>query len=79
MFKYSWIYLLFIMEEKELNETANIEQIIEIYDNGHESVFYPDTHMTILKLDFKTLLDLLSHETYYDEVKQMKEKYSEGK
>lgn len=36
-----------VQEPTELNEKANIEQIIEIYDNGHESVFYPDTHKVV--------------------------------
>ncbi len=38
-------------------QTAKIERIIEIYDNGHESVFYPYTHMVVEKEDLKYLFN----------------------
>ena len=46
-------------ETTELDMTANIERIIEIYDNGHENVFYPDTHMVIKKADLEKWLEEL--------------------
>ncbi len=37
-------------------QTAKIERIIEIYDNGHESVFYPYTHMVVEKEDLEDMI-----------------------
>ena len=43
-----------LLEAKEpTDDMANITQIIEIYDNGHEHEFYPDTHVVVKKADLE--------------------------
>ncbi len=55
-------------------DTANIKQIIEIYDNGHENVFYPDTHTLVrkeyLKKLFKYTEPIKGHEEWYMGIKE---------
>ena len=37
------------------DDIANITQIIEIYDNGHENIFYPNEYSVIKKADLEKI------------------------
>lgn len=56
----------------QCKKEANIEQIIEIYDNGHKDIFYPDTHILVER---EELRELISGYKYMFFRKRMKEKY----
>ncbi len=40
-------------DSKELEETATISEIIEIYDNGHENIFNPEEYKLVRKEDLR--------------------------
>ena len=43
-----------------MNNMVNIIQIIEIYDNGHERIFYPKTHIIVKKKEIENIYRKLS-------------------
>jgi len=53
------------IQQTELDDMANIEKIIEIYDNGHENIFYPDTHIVVAREKLEKLRLLIANWNYY--------------
>lgn len=61
-------------------DMAKIEQIIQIYDNGHENVFYPDKYVLVAKEDLEWLFSIVDQSILRDTLernKKLKRKYLE--